>query len=137
MISMAQPQVTIDHMAMPLSFGEFFRKLRIEIGYTLRQYCKTFGKDPAYISKLERDKINPPKSVDELGRLAYSLELEEESDAWYSFFTLAELSRSKILSEIVSDEEILAKLPVLLRTLKGEKLTEEQLDVLVEMVKRS
>ena len=40
----------------------------------------------------------------------------------------ADVSRGNIPREIMSDEKLLAKLPVFFRTVRGAKLTEEKLD---------
>jgi len=116
-------------------FGELFKELRLKQGYTLRAYCRKFGQDPAYISRLERGKIAPPTKFDILEKLALSVDLKENSDEWDNFFTSAFVSGGKIPNEIMSDEEVLRKLPVLLRTVQGQKLTDEKLNELIEIIR--
>ena len=116
-------------------FGELFKELRQKKGYTLREYCRTFGKDPGYMSKMERGKMSPPIKEIELVSLAHSVGLKENTEAWNNFFSTALISAGRIPQEIMSDEEVLKYLPVLLRTIKGEKLTEDKLDVLIEVIK--
>ena len=116
-------------------FGEFFKNLRQARGLTLREYCRTFDKDPAYISRMERGKIAPPINHQELEKLALSLGLQEDSEEWTEFFTLAAISAGRIPQEIMSDEEVLQHLPLLLRTITGKKLDKSQLESLVEVIK--
>lgn len=123
-------------MTSPI-FGEVFKKLRLKMGYTLRSYCRTFDEDPAFISRMERGKIAPPLDLAELEKLALSVGLTENTEEWDNFFTVAAVSRGKIPNEIMSDKEVLDKLPILLRTIQGQKLSEEKLKQLVEIIKRA
>ncbi len=123
-------------MVSPM-FGELFKELRLNKGYTLRSYCRIFDKDPAYISRLERGKLPPPTDPTELEKLALSVGLEENTDEWDNFITVAVVSRGKIPNEIMSDKEVLDKLPILLRTIQGQKLSEEKLRQLIEIIKTS
>ncbi|HUU28483.1 MAG TPA: helix-turn-helix transcriptional regulator [archaeon] len=118
-------------------FGNLFKELRHKKGQTLREYCRTHNQDPGYISRLERGKIAPPIKQEALERLAFSLGLRENSEEWREFMTMAILSAGRIPKEIMLDEEALKHLPAFLRTLKGEKLTEDQLDTLIEVIKSS
>lgn len=118
-------------------FGEFFRELRLKRGYTLREYCRNFNQDPAFISRMERGKISPPQNQNKLEELAQSLGLKRDSEEWGHFLSLALVSAGRIPEEIMSDEEALRHVPVFLRTLRGEKLSEEQLDALFDVIKRA
>ncbi len=116
-------------------FGEFFKKKRIEIGKTLRQFCIENDLDPGNISKLERGILPPPVSEEKLKHYARCLKIKKGSDEWYEFFDLAHASAGRIPEEILSDENSLAKLPLLFRTLRGQKLTKEQLNKLAKELK--
>ena len=118
-------------------FGELFKELRLKNGYTLREYCRNFNLDPANISRLERGKISPPNNEGKLVEFALSLGLVRESEDWRNFISVALVSAGRIPNEIMSDQEALKHVPIFLRTLKGEKLTEEQLDSLLEIIKKA
>ena len=118
-------------------FGDLFNELRHKKGLTLREYCRNHNQDPAYISRLERGKIAPPAKEEALEKLAFSLGLKENSEEWREFMSVAIVSAGRIPKEIMSDEEAIKHLPAFLRTLKGEKLTENQLDALIEVIKSS
>lgn len=118
-------------------FGELFQHLRKQCGYTLREYCRTFGKDAGYMSKIERGVLAPPTSGNELRSWAMSLGLKEDTEAWEMFFTTAAISAGRIPDSVMTDEEVLPHLPILLRTMTGEKLTEEKLRALIEVIKKT
>ena len=118
-------------------FGELFQHLRKKCGYTLREYCRTFGKDAGYMSKIERGVLAPPTSSNELRSWAMSLGLKEGSEDWEMFFTTAAVSAGRIPEKVMTDEEVMPHLPILLRTMTGEKLTEEKLRALIEVIKSS
>ena len=117
------------------NFGEYFKELRLKTGNTLREYCRIFEEDPAFISRLERGKISPPLQKEKLKRLALSVELKPETEKWNNFFDLARLSAGRLPDEVMSDENVIAHLPVFLRTIEGKGLTDEQFDTLVTMIK--
>jgi len=118
-------------------FGDFFKKKRIESGKTLRQFCMENNLDPGNISKLERGILPPPTSEEKLEHYARCLKIKKGSDEWYEFFDLAHASAGRIPEEIVSDENLLSKLPLVFRTLRGQKLTREQLNELAKRLKEA
>ncbi len=109
-------------------FGDYFKKRRLKIGKTLRQFCIEHGLDPGNISKIERGILPPPQSREKLAHYAKCLGIAEGSDEWLEFFDIARTDTGRIPDEILADKNILAKLPLVFRTIKGQKLTEEQLE---------
>ena len=47
----------------------------------------------------------------------------------------AAISAGQVPQDILDDEALAAKLPVLFRTIRGEKLTEEQLNMMSELMR--
>jgi transcriptional regulator with XRE-family HTH domain len=121
---------------MGLIFGEYFRKRRLKIGMTLRQFCLENGLDAGNISKIERGILPPPQSREKLEKYAQFLGIEEGSDEWLDFFDIARTDLGRIPEEILADKDIVAHLPLVFRTLKGQKLTGEQLEKLARELKR-
>lgn len=117
------------------TFGEFFKAQRMATGKTLREFCLERGYDPGNLSKLERGLLPPPQSREKLEEYARALGLREGTDVWYDFFDLAAAETGRI-PEDLQDEKLVKKLPVIFRTLRGRKLTDEQLDQLVERLRR-
>lgn len=117
-------------------FGEFFKKKRLELGKTLRQFCLENSLDPGNISKLERGLLPPPISEGKLEHYARCLKIKKGSNDWCDFFDLANASAGRIPEEILSDKDLLPKLPLVFRTLRGQKLTKEQLNKLAKELKK-
>ena len=117
-------------------FGNYFKGLRIKRRMTLRGFCEKFGFDAGNISKLERGLFPPPQSREKLEQYAQALGLKKGTTAWYEFFDLAAASRGQIPKEILANDYLVAKLPVLFRTLRGERVPEEKLDELIEAIRK-
>jgi transcriptional regulator with XRE-family HTH domain len=109
-------------------FGDYFRKKRLIAGKTLRQFCLNNGLDPGNISKIERGILPPPQSREKLSHYAKCLGIVEGSDEWLEFFDIARIDAGRIPEDLLSDKNIVAKLPLVFRTIKGQKLTGEQLE---------
>ncbi len=122
---------------MAKAFGELFKQLRIESGQTLRQFCVKHEYDPGNISKLERGLLSPPQSVEKLEQYARALGLGEASEQWQEFVDLGLACAGQIPGDVLMDEELVPKLPLLLRTVSGKKLSREQLESLIETIRRA
>lgn len=116
-------------------FGEFFKARRIAIKKTLRQFCIENGLDPGNISKLERRLLPPPQSREKLEEYASYLKIKKGSDDWYTFFDLAAAETGRIPEDIMTKEKIEDKLPILFRTLRGQKVSDENLEKLIRMLR--
>lgn len=120
-----------------MSFGDLVKELRIAQEKTLRQFCLDHGHDPSNWSKLERGINSPPKDVKTLERWAKQLGLKAGTPQWQEFMDLADMARGEIPKHVLSDEELLKKLPVFFRSIRGAELTGEQLDDLIQKVKEA
>ncbi len=116
-------------------FGQFFKKKRIELGITLRQFCLENNFDPGNISKIERGLLPPPTNAEKLGQYAKSLKIKKGSNDWHEFVDLAYASSGRIPEEILSNKDLVSKLPLVFRTLRGQRLTKDQLNKLAEKLK--
>ncbi len=115
------------------TFGAFFKKRRMALALTLREFCLQNGLDAGNLSRLERGLMPPPQGA-KLAAYAETLGLKECSDEWYEFFDLAAAERGRI-PEDLKTKEVLDKLPILFRTLRGQKVPDDKLDELVDLVK--
>jgi transcriptional regulator with XRE-family HTH domain len=122
---------------MSNKFAEMLKRIRLEKKITLREFCLQHGFDPGNYSKLERGLFPPPESHEQLERYATALEIEPGSDAWYEFFDAAAVGRGMIPKHVLNDAEVVDKLPVLFRTMRDKPLTPEQLDRLIDKIRRS
>ncbi len=124
-------------MSAFLRFGSFFKNMRIKRGLTLRSFCQEHGLDPGNISKLERGLMPPPKSRDTLERYAEYLNLNKGEDDWYEFFDLAAACSGQIPPDVMDNADLVAKLPLIFRTLRGQEVPEDQLKDLAELIRRA
>ncbi len=116
-------------------FGEFFKTRRIAIKKTLRQFCIENGLDPGNISKLERGLLSPPQNREKLEEYAGYLKIKKGSDDWYTFFDLAAAETGRIPEDIMTKGKIEDKLPILFRTLRGQKVSDENLEKLIKILR--
>lgn len=117
------------------TFGHFFREMRLKTGLSLRQFCMKHGLDPGNISRIERGIASPPQSREKLEEYASYLGIDKDSDDWLNFFDYAAAATGRIPHDVMSDEELVKKLPVVFRTLRGQKLSAEKLRELAESVR--
>ena len=116
-------------------FGTFFKERRIGIGITLRQFCGEHGLDAGNLSKLTRVLLPPPRNREKLEEYARYLSLREGTDEWMEFFDLAAAEAGRIPDDIMDNKEVVEQLPILFRTLRGEKVPDNKLDELVRKIK--
>lgn len=118
-------------------FGGFFRAKRKELGKTLRTFAMENGVDPGNLSKLERGILPPPQSREKLEEYAELLNIKEGTDDWYTFFDLAATEAGRIPDDIYSDKRVLERLPLFFRSVRGNKLTDEQFKKLIELIRKN
>ena len=76
----------------------------------------------------------PPQDRKRLEEYAKFLELKQGSDDWYTLFDLAAAAKGRLPEALLEDDKLVAKLPLVFRTLRGKRLTDKQLDALVKKV---
>lgn len=118
-----------------MRFGDLVKDLRIAQKKTLRQFCLDHGHDPSNWSKIERGINSPPRDEKTLERWAKQLGLKAGGPQWQEFMDLADVARGEIPKHVLTDQELLKKLPVFFRSIRGAELTEAQLDDLIQKVR--
>jgi len=118
-------------------FGEFFKEKRLELNMSLRRFCTENGLDPGNVSKLERGRLAPPHDHDVLERYAAALHIDKGTPEWFEFFDLACAATGRIPDELLSDEQVAAKLPLLFRAIRESPTRDDDIDRLVEIMRRS
>ena len=117
------------------AFGEFFKAKRQALGLTLREFCLKHKFDPGNLSRMERGLLAPPQDREVLEKYAKALELKTGSDDWYTFFDLAAAAKGRLPDELLEDQQVVAKLPLVFRTLRNKRLTEKRLSALVKEIR--
>ena len=119
-----------------MKFGDYVKQRRVAKRITLRAFSEAVGYDPANYSRMERGLLKPPTNPEKLAGFARELGMNRAGDEFKEMVRLAAISRGEIPPAILSDEAVLAKLPVLFRTLEGDKVEPEMLDELFEAMKK-
>ena len=115
------------------TFGDLIREKRNELEISLRDFCRFIEVDSANWNKIERDIAFPPRKKEVLERIVKGLNLtKEERDEMYDLALIA-----FIPDDVRPEKEILARLPLILRTLRGEKPTKEECLKLFEKLKKA
>lgn len=122
---------------MTKAFGELFKRHRLSTGQTLRGFCIRNGFDAGNISKMERGLLPPPQSEEKLRKYAEALKIPEGSEQFRDFIDLGLSCAGQLSKDILADEELVSKLPALLRTVSGKKLTTAELDQLIDEIRRT
>lgn len=119
------------------TFGRFFKRMRGQRNLGLREFCLENGFDAGNMSKMERGKLPPPQSREKLEEYAEALGLEKGSGDWYEFFDRAASEKGRIPADICDDKELLAKMPVLFRSVRDRHLSRDDVERLIDTVRES
>jgi transcriptional regulator with XRE-family HTH domain len=122
---------------MDTLFGEFFRQLREKTGLSLRSFSEKHGFDAGNISRLERGVFLPPESDSKIREYANALGLREGGTEWIEFFDKAAASRGQLPHDLHREEDLVRRLPLLFRTLRGNKPSSDALDEIINLVRGS
>jgi len=117
-------------------FGEFIKQRRIAAGISLREFCKRTETDASNWSKVERRLLAPPQDEEKLRKIARVLDIKIGSPLWKELKDKANIDAGIIPEDILSDERVLNSLPMFFRTIRSEKPTPEELDKLINMIRK-
>ena len=121
-------------------FGEFVRKKRLLRKLPFSEFCLRLDVDPVLWSRIERGRApTPPKDV--VSRIALAHDLRPEEPEWVELLELAQRD-AQIVPSALSDAELEAHLPVLLRTHPDESRhggddSQEFLDDMKDLLKKA
>ena len=119
------------------SFGEWLKAQRVRKRLTLRVFARKAGLDPGNLSRYERSVVPPPQDPAVLERIGRALGLKPRSASWGHMVHLSAIGSRRIPRDVAYDPELLKALPILFRTLKGKKLSEEELIRLARRIQGS
>lgn len=121
----------------PVKFGNYLKSLRTERKISLRDFSINANADPGNVSRIERGVLSPPQNREMLARFASALNLPEGSDEWYALFDQAAAERGLIPPDILQNDRIANFLPAFFRTLRGQKPTDEEMDKIIALIRKS
>lgn len=122
---------------MSTKFGALLKSFRLEGGQTLREFCHEHGFDPGNYSRLERGLFPPPQDRKILEKYASALGVKPGTDQWLELFDVAAAERGEVPADLMSNADVVDKLPVLFRTVRATRISPDGLDELVEKIRRS
>ena len=117
-------------------FGQLIQERRAEIRLTLRDCALRAQVDPGNLSKIERGRAAPPQDSAVLERLMGALELTGSERA-RELMDTALTESGRIPHDILSNEEVMAAMPILLRTVNNRQLQGTQIEKLVDLIRNA
>lgn len=115
-----------------MGYGQKLRKLRFDRQMTLKDLSVLTDIDTAYISRIERETINPPQDEDLLDAInkAFKLNAVEARE----LKDQAAIENSKYPKDVARKVQKVEGFPLFLRTISNKKLTAEKLKSLMEFI---
>jgi len=114
-------------------FGSYITDLRTSRGITLREFCRRTNWDPSNWSKVERSVLSPPKSKTTIESILDAIGIEKGTEEYNTALDLGFLE--SIPEDFYEERNVLRELPVLFRTVRGKKPTEEDLQKLIDFLR--
>lgn len=133
-----KPQEGRDDNSMSSNeFGELIKRKRAALRVSLRAFAEKAGMDPGNASRLERGRRAPPEGPEVLDRIASALEFKKGSPDYEHLMDLAAAAKGRVPQDLLSDEGVAARLPILFRTLRSKPLSGEQLEKLIDSIRKA
>jgi transcriptional regulator with XRE-family HTH domain len=117
------------------AFGDLLRNRRAELRLGLRDFALRADLDPGNLSKIERGRLNAPQDRAIVDRICLALEWDLDGAAAQRARDVAALENGRIPEDLLEDEALLAKLPVLLRTVHNRQLEPDEVEKLIEIIR--
>ncbi len=117
------------------TFGKQLNILRIEKEYSLRDVCKLVNYDPSNWSKIERGLIAPPSDINVLRNWARILGIKDEKEI-VGFIDNANVAQGIIPEDILAGNMV-EHLPAFFRTIRNKKINKDEIDQLIDLLRRS
>ena len=119
------------------NFGDFVKTQRTALRLSLRAFAERAGLDAGNASRLERGIQPPPDSPEVLDRIAEALGLVSGTPECQELVDLAAAARGRVPTDLLTDEAVAAQLPILFRTLRSKPLSGEQLERLIDSIRKA
>ena len=119
-----------------MNFAEEVKALRLARSLSLREFCRRVNWDASNWSKIERNILPPPQDNGKFDLIMSALGVEPGTEKYQEMKDLASLAAGYIPKDLMSDDRVLNSLPMFFRTVRSEKPTSEDLDMLIEKIKK-
>ncbi len=115
-------------------FGELVKARRVELGLTLREFCRRLGEDPSNWSKVERGILRPPLQRKKMRHIADVLDIKEGSGEWEELVDAAAVDAGEIPSYVMENREVYSALPAFFRTIGSMRLTADEIRQMIDQL---
>lgn len=115
-----------------MAYGQKLRKYRFDKQFTLKDLSLLTDIDTAYISRIERETINPPQDEELIDSINKALKLS--SSECQEMKDLAAFENKKYPLDVARKVKDLEGFPMFLRTVSNKKLTTEKLKSIMDFI---
>jgi transcriptional regulator with XRE-family HTH domain len=126
---------TVEQGNASVDFGKYLKGLRKASGKAARIVALEAGMQPSNYSRMEYGVINPPKPKSNLDRLAKAVGILDSKEQMAHFYDMAAAALKSVpvdLADIISKDDAV---PLMLRTIGNKKLTKQEVDEIVSLVR--
>lgn len=120
---------------MDTNFGHLLREYRREADLTLREFAERAEMDPGNLSKIERDRLDPPQHPEILNRLCLALGQALDAPRAQRLRDLAAVQTGRIPSDILGNDEVMRWLPCLLRAVHERQRSGTPVERLIQGIR--
>lgn len=117
-----------------MTFGEQLSAYRVKAKLTLRDFAAKVGYDASNISKVERDRINPPAGGIILRKWGLALGLADGSNELKNF--VSDGLAVRIKKATLSDDSLDELMPAFFRAVNNKQIDPSTYDQLRELLKK-
>lgn len=117
------------------TFGRLIRLRRGELEMRLGELARRADLDAGNLSRIENGRVPPPQNEAVLSRIFMALDLEADGPTAKHLRDVAAIENGRIPHDIVADEQIMAQMPLLLRSVAKHRLNPEEVDRLVGLIR--
>jgi len=119
------------------TFGDMLRERRKELRLGLREFAQRAGMDSGNLSKMERGRLAAPQAEEILNRICAALEWRRGSAGAEALHDQAAVDNGQIPKDLLDDAQMMAKVPLLLRTVHNKQLKAKEIERLIEMIREA
>ena len=119
------------------TFGRLIRERRRELQMTLGDFADKADIDAGNLSRIENDRVAPPQNQAVLNRICSGLGYDLDAPEAKHLRDVAAIQNGRLPHDIVENEEIMAQMPLLLRSVAKHRLNSKEVDRLVELIREA
>ena len=119
-----------------MQFGKEVKAIRLSRRLNLREFCRQASIDASNWSKIERGVMPPPQDQNKLSIIAEVLGVTVPSKRFTELMDLAAIDAGIIPKDLLNEKETLDALPIFFRTIRSKRPTTNQLEQLLDAIRK-